>query len=329
MHKYSYIAILFFNVLLAGCSSIQPVYLDQLQAADISFPEQIKSVGVVTISDYKTKVDSKQVAYKVKGNTKLGVQTMAKRIADANYFDRVVVCDSTINIQFNAPLSTDSFKHEVMTNVMNDLNVDMIFCLDSINIDLYKIDNSILGLPYDALEGIVTPYIQMYVTSRKSPLYIVQKTDSLFWDITPRLNINDIVDDASEYIVSKPIDNILPHWKEIVRFYYDGDNVEMRDAGVNVRNNEWNEAYKLWKQVYETKKGKMKMKSAFNIAVYNESKDNIKEALEWLDKSESLAKKDSEDLVLIVKYRSELLKRSNDLLKLNIQMSRFIDKKIE
>ena len=40
--------------------------------------------------------------------------------------------------------------------------------------------------------------------------------------------------------------NLLPYWVEVERYYYDGGNVEMRDAGVFVREESWEEAAALW-----------------------------------------------------------------------------------
>ena len=62
----------------------------------------------------------------------------------------------------------------------------------------------------------------------------------------------------------------------------------MRDAGVYLRENNWDEAYSQWKIAYEKKKGQQKMKAAFNIALYYEIKDNVEQAKEWLGKAKEI-----------------------------------------
>lgn len=44
----------------------------------------------------------------------------------------------------------------------------------------------------------------------------------------------------------------------------------MRDAGVYVRENNWDSAFELWKQIYDKGKGRQKMRAAFNIGLYYE-----------------------------------------------------------
>ena len=55
----------------------------------------------------------------------------------------------------------------------------------------------------------------------------------------------------------------MPHWDEVARFYYDGGNIEMRDAGVYLRENNWDEAYSQWKIAYEEEKRPAKDESGF------------------------------------------------------------------
>ena len=73
--------------------------------------------------------------------------------------------------------------------------------------------------------------------------FVVAKQDTISWEIEPALSDRKIVKEASEYAASIPVEHLLPHWDEVARFYYDGGNIEMRDAGVYLRENNWDEAY--------------------------------------------------------------------------------------
>ena len=82
----------------------------------------------------------------------------------------------------------------------------------------------------------------------------------------------------------------------------------MRDADVSVKENDWDNAFRLWKGVYDSKKGKLRSYSAFNIALYNEMKDNVPEALKWLDLAEENIKHK------VITSRRDSIVNSEDLL---------------
>ena len=64
----------------------------------------------------------------------------------------------------------------------------------------------------------------------------------------------------------------------------------MRDAAFHVRAKNWDEAFELWNNEYEScKSKKRKMWCANNIAVYYEMKDDIEKSLEWANIAGELA----------------------------------------
>ena len=70
------------------------------------------------------------------------------------------------------------------------------------------------------------------------------------------------------------------------------------------------------------------MRSAYNIALYYELKDDLDQAMEWIDKAEALAKgTNASDKQLIAYYQASLTQRKADISKLNIQMQRFDEQK--
>lgn len=85
-------------------------------------------------------------------------------------------------------------------------------------------------MPIDAVDGIISPIVRVYIPNRDKPLFVVAKQDTISWEIEPALSDRKIVKEASEYAASIPVEHLLPHWDEVARFYYDGGNIEMRDA---------------------------------------------------------------------------------------------------
>ena len=93
----------------------------------------------------------------------------------------------------------------------------------------------------------------------------VNSNDSIFWEeagngeasVRSRLiSEEDMVKQASEFAGTVPVRHLLPYWKTSNRYLFSGGSVNMRDAAVYAKEENWSKAVELWKQTYETKKGK-------------------------------------------------------------------------
>ena len=173
------------------------------------------------------------------------------------------------------------------------------------------------------IDGIVTPLIRAYVPGRHTPLFTFSKTDTIYWEMRPDLTQDRVIKDASEYAGVLPARHLLPHWKEVERYYFDGGVSEMRDAGIYVREQNWEEAASLWQSLYDSKKGKNKMYAAYNLALYYEMQDELEKAREYLDVALSLAKEESWEKQMIVFYQVQLEEEAQKNRHLKIQMKRF------
>ena len=313
---------------LASCSSLQTISFDQLQAGDVSFPDAVRKVAVINnMPVFKAKDNHEILSAELEGDGKVASEALAENIANVNYFDQVVICDSAFRATDEVPRANVVLTKEEIQKLSEDLGVDMILSFDRIHIQTKP---GILlypdyPVPIDAVDGIISPIIRLYIPSRDKPLFVVAKQDTISWEMNPALSDQTIVKEASEFAASVPVEHLLPHWNEVTRFYYDGGNIEMRDAGVCLRENDWDGAYNLWNAAYEKRKGQQKMKAAFNIALYYEIKNHVKQAGEWLEKAKKLVKSGSKDEQLIDFYSLELEEREGKLPKLRIQMKRFDD----
>ena len=79
----------------------------------------------------------------------------------------------------------------------------------------------------------------------------------------------------------------------------------MRDAGVYVREHNWEEAYSLWKKVYDTKKGNHKMRAAFNLALYSEIQGDFDQAKAYIEEKKWGVKEASLEFKDIDPYKVE------------------------
>ncbi|MGG6550487.1 UNVERIFIED_CONTAM: DUF6340 family protein, partial [Prevotella sp. 15_C9] len=57
----------------------------------------------------------------------------------------------------------------------------------------------------------------------------------------------EMLREASEFAGTIPVSHMLPHWKTASRYLFTGGSVNMRDAAVFVREDNWDKAIELWK----------------------------------------------------------------------------------
>ena len=299
------------GLVLTSCGSLQTISFEQLQAADVSFPDAVRNVAVVNnMPAYKVGDSHDVISMELKGDGKTAAEALAEEIANANYFEQVIICDSALRGQDTELREDVMLTQDEVQKLAADLGVDLIFSFDRLDIHTKRgalfIDTFDGGFSVDAVDGIVAPVIRIYIPSRERPMLSFSKQDTISWEIEPTLSDKKIVKEASEYAATMPVNYLLPHWRE-------------------VRENNWDSAFELWKQIYDKGKGRQKMRAAFNIGLYYEMKDNPATAIEWVEKADKLAKAGTTEATVIAFYLLKLKERQVQLPQLNIQMNRFKD----
>lgn len=309
----------------SSCVSLQPIAYERLQAADISYPEQVRKVGVVNFMPVHD-ADAEQtdrLPFMREGDGKLAVDKLAQEIAATHYFEEVVVCDSVF--QQDSKWGNENVPQGLVDSLGKELGVDVLFAMERVHIQFKEgsiyVPELMATVP--AVDAVITPLLTIYLPGREVPLFTVSKSDSIAWEITPTLSYEQVMKDASEYAATIPMSYLLPYWKTMERFYFDGGNVDMRDAGVYVRESNWEDASLLWQKIYNQKKGKAKMRAAFNLAVYSEVKDDFGQAESYLQEALSLTEEDSWEQTLMLYYQAQLQEQAHKNKLLKIQMKRF------
>lgn len=309
-------------LLLPACTTLQPFSYDRLQTADVNFPSQIRMVGVVNYAP-QDKQEKDSIGGLWHGDGKVATETLAQEIAATDYFDQVVVCDSALRgPEHEGEEFLPAYRVDSLFSV---LGVDLLFAVEQVSVEL---KNGSIFIPeimanLHVIDGIVTPVVRAYIAGREMPLFSVSKSDTIFWELSPELTYGQMIKEASEHAAMLPVKSLLPHWEEVSRSYFDGGNVEMRDAGVYVREGEWEEAAVQWKKVYDNKKGKAKMRAGYNLAVYSEMKNDFVAAKDYLDTAYALSVEQSWEQQLILLYQFKLEEERQKNQRLNIQMKRF------
>ncbi len=321
MNKYAIIvsSLIF---ILSSCMSMREVSLDYLKPAEVSFPDQLKNVVIISTIP-QNDLDSIIITNKgtIVGDQNISKNILAKRIADSHYFETVIACDSVMKDcleQSNSYLSPQFVKE-----ILSDFKAEMIISLEKMDVSVDRMKVYHPENPLDVIRFVTKPEIKFYISNRKAPVYTISQSDTTYYNAFDLLDYKTAFLYAYDDVLKKNIDIVLPHWEQADRYYYTGGTYEMRDAEVAVKENDWSTAFKLWESVYTNKKGKLRGYAAFNIALYYELNDNIKEALNWLNLAEASSSKDSEIYKVIQLYKGILSQREIELSTLKLQMNRF------
>lgn len=314
------------SLLLSSCVSFSYVTFDRLEAGDINYPESVKKVGVVNNMPYFDFDGlNGSVFPPLEGDGKIAADTLAHLLAASDYFERVVICDSPLqgtNASFSEPYALSPVQADSLLDVMG---VDVLFSLDRVKVDLsvLNVSSGWNGYQYGGIKAVVTPVLFAYIPGRETPWFAVSCKDSIAFNRYEAMTFDKFQKDASAYSAYMLMDHLLPSWKMVERSYYASGCVEMRDANVYMMEGDWEEAYRLWKGVYDTKKGKKKMMAAFNLAVYHEAHDDTGHAIGYLEEALTLMKPGSYDEGMMRVYLMQLQERLEKRKTLDMQMKRF------
>ncbi len=363
MTKYYYSLLLLSTLLLSGCQSLEQLSIDYMLPAEVSFPASLKRVAVVNnmpavpdnkliVSEEEQKKSENEITRLTNyynGDAKLTTESLAEALAKENYFEEVVICDSALRSKDISPRET-MLTQEETNELVQDLGVDFLIALENIQIrSLRKISYiNEWSTYYGTVDVKVFPTVKVYLPNRRGPMVTVNSNDSIFWEDygggeavlrARQIKEEDLIKEASEFAGTVPVKHLLPYWKTANRYYITGGSVNMRDAAVYAKEGQWDEAIKLWKSSYETKKGRKKMYAAFNVALGYEMQDSIETAMDWALKAQSIAREiDKVDEIqtnnrvsaesfpnyfLTTIYVNELQERKEGIARLNVQMNRF------
>ena len=315
---------------LASCGTIDMLTYDQLVPAELSFPAEIRQVGVVNNMPLCTSTNHNNLVLGVVSGDRIpATEAIAGALADSKYFEEVVICDSALQAD-DADMTVDPLlSPEKVDCLAENLGVDMLVSLERLWVETTKKEVFYPGwnVPYPVIEAKVTPIVRLYVPGRPQPLHTLSRTDSIYWDLGISLTEHDVLKEAHKIAADNIVKQITPSWIQTERYYFSGGYVEMRDASVYLQEGSWSEAQDMWKELFNRlRKGKSKAKAAYNIALSYEMLGDIEQANKWIQEAGKYAETNSQEGQLIRAYAGELSQRLNEVISLKVQMSRFNDK---
>lgn len=310
------------SLLLCSCVSYNYVSFERLEAGDINYPESVRRVGVVNNMPYFDFVGlDLNTLPPLEGYGKIVADTLANLLALADYFDTVVICDSILQGMNTSFSESYLLTHAQADSLMKIMGVDVLFSLDRVKVDLSKWNEN--GYSYAGVKAVITPVMFAYIPGRETPWFAVSCKDSIGFKWNEPMSLDKFQKDASAYSAYMLVDHLLPSWKMVERTYYASGCMELRDANIYLMAENWNDTYRLWKQVYDIKEGKKKMMAAFNLAVYHEAHDETEQAIDYIEEALALVKPGSYDDGMMRIYHAQLKNRIEKRKKLDVQMKRF------
>lgn len=348
---------------LQACQTVEQFSVDYMMPADVSFPADLKRVAIVNnmpnvpenklISRKETKPQSEtEIARRTdyyNGEAQIATESLAESIAERNYFDLVVICDSALRSKDLHPREATLAQEEVR-QLTQELGVDFLISLENIQLTSVR---RLEYIPtwrgyYGTVDVKVYPTVRIYLPNRAVPMATVNSTDSIFWeksglneDILGQLvSEQELIEEASAFAGTVPVKHLLPYWTTARRYLFTGGTVNMRDAAVYVKEKNWAGAIDLWKNEFNGRKGKRKMYAAYNIALGYEMQDLLDEAYQWAVEAQKVAYEVDEiekqqtgnvlpthipNYLMTSIYVNELKERKEGIARLKVQMKRIND----
>ena len=124
MKKYIVAGILFAATMLVSCGGLQSFTFDQLYPAEVTFPEQVRTVAVVNHAPAIPSPKKNLLTLgKLDGDGKVLSESLAGGLADSRYFQQVVISDSAITQELT---EGEFLPQSVVDSLFQVLGVDMI-----------------------------------------------------------------------------------------------------------------------------------------------------------------------------------------------------------
>lgn len=166
---------------------------------------------------------SRATAY-ANGDPKTATESLAEEIAQQNYFDEVVICDSALRA--NDKLAREStLSQEEVRQLASNLGVDFIIALENLQLKATKTVRYLdeFNCFQGAVDVKVYPTVKVYLPERSRPMTTLHPNDSIFWEefggtaieaATRMIPDKQMLEEAAAFAGTVPVKNIVPIWKK-------------------------------------------------------------------------------------------------------------------
>lgn len=276
--------------LLSSCGSVETAVFGQLKPGEVTFPREIGSVAFVNV---------------VPGDGARVSRFLRDCVAEEGFLRASLAGD------------VDGVSPGVVDSVARVCGVDVVMVLEGLDFGVERV----MELDVVPMLRVVSESsLSAFVPGRARPLFRRARRDSVMVDFVGMVSQDSLRVMASEFAASRLADFVSPHWVDVERAYFDGGHAFLRDGCVLFREGDLAGAERCWVKAFELKRrGKLRFKAAYNLALVCEMRDDMEGALSWLEKAEGCV--EDRDMNFMLKlYRATLVCRRNDILKLDLQL---------
>lgn len=143
MAKHYYYLLLSGMLFLSSCQSVEQLSIDYMLPAEVSFPPTLKRVAIVNnmpevpdnkliVSEEAEQKEENEIARLTNyynGDARLTTEALAEALANENYFEEVVICDSALRSKDITPRES-TLSREEASKLIQDLDVDFLIALE-------------------------------------------------------------------------------------------------------------------------------------------------------------------------------------------------------
>lgn len=234
-----------------------------------------------------------------------------KQFKDIKYINEITHTESLIN--------KDISKEEILA----DLNADVAVCIDSVNV--FSKEEGASNYKYKSPMA----YIDWSIAWKNDFGYSIFRQDTTIRLPNEVITINSgkpfyddgLLNEASYKLAYCLAELISPKWTADSRSYYYSKNLTMLKAEEYAQKNEWMRAAEIWNTKTAVNNRKLSAKACFNMALACELEGKSELALDWVNKSQTTARKSNTEHQDLCRQYLEILKqklKDNYILKMQM-----------
>ena len=223
---------------------------------------------------------------------------------------------------------SDTVSWQYLEKVSGNSDADIFIILDSLNFSMVSdVITEYYYVPteyYKYRQLAINIYWSVFDLVEKKRLDQYHYNDTLLWDARGYFkveverkmpSVERSIRETSYFAAADYANRIFPGWQSETRYYFHLGNKDFEKAAQFVKDNNWEEASKIWKKYTNDIDKEVASRACYNMAFASEMEGKLGLAIAWAEKSNNIKNKTR------TRYYISLLKnRQKDLKKLQEQI---------
>ena len=324
MRKFIKIASVCFVLLaISSCSSTKQLTINTIEPSPVDFSNQIRKIGIVNnsqssfVKSYSTRLEQLIVMeerWLAEKGTEAALTGLFDELAQDKRFDTVRMLSNPDKEIVDFGTRPNDMMWKAISSLCEENGVDAIFALASHDtdtqftlkktkieqLDMLRDRSSVSGQEI-TLETLVENGWRIYDPKQRKLIDEFTSNDQIVATAKGVSSVDALqaIDHRKETLLkqSKSIGSsyaqrMQPQKMEIQREYFTIGSKKFALADDKIQDGAYDEAIALWKEEVSNAKPRLSGRACYNLAVVNEYKGNIIEAMNWATKSYDVYKQD-------------------------------------